>query len=353
MKTLNWQSPPQHGGDLARAKALHSDISPDDWLDLSAGLNPQPWPIPQIPIDCFTRLPEDYSALLTAAAEYYQQESLWPVSGSQQIIELLPKLRQNACVAVPEVGYQEHAWCWLKAGHKVMTYCDDELEQAAETYDVVVVINPNNPGGQRYPQARLLTLQQRLASRNGWLIVDEAFMDALSEQDQAESSLTVKAQLDGLIVLRSIGKFFGLAGIRSGFVLCQQALLDTIRQGLGPWHMNGVSAYLTQQLLLDREWHYRARATLSLHMNQQRLQLDRLFEPQGRSIGYTPLFYTCYHPAAYQLQQQLAQQGIWVRYFSQSSWLRFGLADNPQALGRLVQALDQSLNQSLKRRLWL
>ncbi len=352
MKTLNWQSPPQHGGDLARAKAQHSAISPDDWLDLSAGLNPQPWPIPQIPTDCFTHLPEDYSALLTVAAEYYQQESLWPVSGSQQIIELLPKLRHNACVAVPEVGYQEHAWCWLKAGHKVMIYCDDELEQAAEMCDVVVVINPNNPGGQRYPQVRLLKLQQRLASRNGWLIVDEAFMDALAEQEQAECSLARQAQQDGLIVLRSIGKFFGLAGIRSGFVLCHQTLLEPIRQGLGPWHLNGVSAYLTQQLLLDREWHGRARAQLSAQMTLQRQQLDSVFESQsqpqsqGRAIGHTSLFYTCYHPDAQQLQQQLAQQGIWVRYFAQNSWLRFGLVDNPQSLARLVQALESCLNQN-------
>lgn len=368
VKVINWQSPPAHGGDLLRAQKQFSELktepttelktgaktvlkteqSTDQWLDLSAALNPNPWPIPDIPAVCFNQLPENYDELIAVAADYYQQSSLWPVSGSQQIIELLPQLRKRSKVAVPEAGYQEHAWCWHKAGHQVMTYTPNELEHAAKCCDVVITINPNNPTGQKYNKETLLQLQRQLAQRDGWLIVDEAFMDALPESEQASLSIANKAELPGLFVLRSVGKFFGLAGIRSGFILCQPNMLQQIRTKLGPWHLNGVSSYLTQQLLQDMAWQITARKQLSMQMSHQAEVLTQLLtQPdrydanlQGKYIGHTPLFYSLYHPDAHEIQQQLAQHGIWVRYFPESSWLRFGLAADDTALNRLQRALN-------------
>ena len=72
-----------------------------------------------------------------------------------------------------------------------------------------------------------------LAEHNGWLVVDEAFMDSTPEQ-----SISPDLPLKNLIVLRSVGKFFGLAGIRAGFVLAEEKVLQVMREHFGPWSIS-------------------------------------------------------------------------------------------------------------------
>lgn len=339
MKPVDFSQPPLHGGDLERAQGAFSQTdsshSSEPWLDLSAGLNPNPWPVPSIPNEYFARLPESYTSLLRIAGQYYQQPSLYPVNGSQQVIELLPKLRPFSVVAVPTTGYAEHAWCWHKSGHQVKSYQDDSLEQVAKQSDVVIVINPNNPSGRLYSRQELLLAQQELAKKGGWLIVDEAFMDALDDDLRLNCSISKNAQLPGVFVLRSVGKFFGLAGIRSGFVLSAPENINRIKKLLGPWHLSGTTSFLTEKMLTDITWQQQSRKRFQAFMLLQEQALDGL----GEKIGSTPLFYTCYHPEAKDVQKKLAQQGVWVRYFVQESWLRFGLTANERELERLSLAL--------------
>ena len=73
----------------------------------------------------------------------------------------------------------------------------------------MVLVQPNNPTGALFARSRLLDWHARLARRGGWLVVDEAFIDPTPD-----ASLAPMAGADGLVVLRSLGKFFGLAGAR-------------------------------------------------------------------------------------------------------------------------------------------
>lgn len=335
-------APPVHGGDIEYSQKQYPEVLLP-WLDLSAGLNPLPWLIPDtIPQSVFQRLPDSYSALLHCAAEYYQQESLWPVNGSQQAIEWLPELRNGSVVAVPEYGYQEHAWCWKKKGHQVFGYrhqdlTGDHFESLLQQVDVLVVINPNNPTGQRVLAERLQACYQYLEQKNGWLIVDEAFIDVLSAEEQQALSLASEPVSDGLWVLRSLGKYSGLAGIRSGFVLSSEANLEKIRLKSGPWHMSGVTAWLTEQFLKDQCWRQNNRDERLILYRRQRSLLERYFS----ILGETPLFITVTTVQPEQVQHQLADSGIRVRAFPEAGWLRFGLVGQGIELKRLQSALEQ------------
>jgi len=213
----------EHGGRLRQASAQYG-IPLADWLDLSTGINPNGWPVPPISAAAWSHLPEEEDGLLEAAQTYYGTPSLLPVAGSQAAIQALPRLRPPGRVGIPAPGYAEHGKAWLAAGHRVVPF--DPRTGPPDGLDVILLIHPNNPTGQTYAPDRLLAWHRRLAERDGWLVVDEAFIDATPTL-----SLAIQGPLQGLVVLRSLGKFFGLAGARVGFVLAHEDLLQIVGWG--------------------------------------------------------------------------------------------------------------------------
>ncbi|MDH5425606.1 MAG: threonine-phosphate decarboxylase CobD [Gammaproteobacteria bacterium] len=311
-----------HGGRLNQA-AKKFNIPVENWIDLSTGINPYHWPLPQIPDDCFTRLPEDDDGLIKAAQQYYQTGHLLAVAGSQAVIQLLPHLREKSKVAVPAVGYAEHAYQWKKAGHDVVFYQASDLEKIINTVDVLIIINPNNPGGELYQRQHLIEWHQQLQTRQGWLIVDEAFIDA----EVTAVSVVDLAHTPGLIVLRSVGKFFGLAGIRSGFVFAEQALLDNIKESLGPWSLSAVSRYITKLALSDRAWQQQ----MTVILQQSSQKLDQLIvRYSGQKPAGTHLFKTLMHTQAEQLAQLFAEKAVLVRLLDNRQGIRLGLPKETQ-----------------------
>lgn len=191
----------EHGGRLRKA-ALEYGIAEADWLDLSSGLAPWPFPIPDIPLRAWARLPETDDGLEQAACEYYGAAQVLPVAGSQMAIQLLPRLRRVGKVGVLSPCYAEHAEAWRRSGYIVREVLEQEVDFFLDSLDVLVVVNPNNPTGLSLTPSRLLDWHSRLAQRGGWLVVDEAFMD-----NTPQLSLAPCAHQVGLIVLRSFGKF--------------------------------------------------------------------------------------------------------------------------------------------------
>lgn len=320
-----------HGGRL-RAAAARYGIALDQWLDLSTGINPHGWPVPQVPAACWARLPEDDDGLERAAQIYYEAEHVLPVAGSQAAIQALPRLRPRSRVAVLDPGYAEHACAWRHAGHAVMPTSVEALDQAAAQADVLVLIHPNNPTGARFPVEQLLDWHARLAARGGWLVVDEAFMDVTPEH-----SLCRHASRESLIVLRSLGKFFGLAGARVGFVCAHPALLAQLHGVLGPWSVNAPARWVASTALAERAWQDAARQRLGT--DGERLQA--LLAQHGLSpAGGCALFQWVCAPDAQDLHEALARQGILTRLFIESSSLRFGLPGNEADWMRLEAALS-------------
>ena len=321
----------EHGGRLRKA-ALDYAIAEADWLDLSSGLAPWPFPIPQIPLRAWARLPETDDGLEQAACDYYGAAQVLPVAGSQMAIQLLPRLRRAGKVGVLSPCYAEHAEAWRRSGYIVREVLEQEVDFFIDNLDVLVVVNPNNPTGLSLTPSRLLDWHSRLAQRGGWLVVDEAFMD-----NTPQLSVAPFANQVGLIVLRSFGKFFGLAGVRLGFVLAERKLLKLLAEQVGPWAVSGPTRVLGQACLQDTEGH--ARQRLRSEQASQRLAalLERYdLKPQGGCA----LFQWLITERAEELHEFMARRGILLRLFTHNSSLRFGLPADAVEEARLEQALQ-------------
>lgn len=323
----------EHGGNLALAAAQYK-IPLQDWLDLSTGLNPDGYPLPAIAAEVWQRLPLDDDGLIEAACTYYGCEHALAGAGSQALLQVLPRLRPAGKVAILNPMYQEHGHAWQRHGHELIAFSGEPPAAILQQADVVVLCNPNNPTGAGFASADLLRWHAQLAAHGGWLIVDEAFMDTTPEQSIAQYT-----QLQGLLVLRSLGKFFGLAGARVGFLLANPLLLAQVQAEIGPWPVTGASRLIAKQVFSDTAWQQQAR----LQLANSSARLAALLQQNGLSPhGGTLLFQYVLSTQARAWQQHLARHGIWVRLFAEDDVplaLRFGL---PPASGweKLAPALN-------------
>ncbi|MFJ3374715.1 threonine-phosphate decarboxylase CobD [Pseudomonas sp. NPDC086112] len=327
----------EHGGRLRKA-ALEYGIAEADWLDLSSGLAPWPFPVPDIPLRAWARLPETDDGLEQAACDYYGAAQVLPVAGSQMAIQLLPRLRRAGKVGVLSPCYAEHAQAWRRNGYIVREVLESEVDFFLDSLDVLVVVNPNNPTGLGLTPARLLDWHARLAQRGGWLVVDEAFMD-----NTPHLSLAPFANQIGLIVLRSFGKFFGLAGVRLGFVLAERKLLKLLAEQVGPWAVSGPTRVLGQACLTDTDGHTRQRIRTDEAGERLALLLEQYgFKPQGGCALFQWLIIEC----AEALHEFMARRGILLRLFTHNSSLRFGLPADEADWLRLEQALEAYVKEA-------
>ena len=324
----------EHGGNL-RAAAQRYGRS--DWLDLSTGLNPNGYPAPVLSSDAWHRLPEHDPALLEAAQRYYRAPRMLAVAGTQAAIQALPRLRAPSRVAVASPGYAEHLHHWSQHGHHASAVPFSELAAAAATADVLAVCNPNNPTGELVPRPTLLRWAETLASRGGWLVVDEAFADTDDAHSVADAS-----QQPGLIVLRSVGTFFGLAGLRLGFVAAREDVLAPLADMLGPWPVSGPAQQVARTALEDSAWQHGTRKGLQA----AGARLRELLAGHGIASQGTALFQWWAEPNAEEFHEHMAQRGIWVRLFREAArGIRLGLPPNEAAWQRLAHALNEWTNR--------
>jgi len=327
----------EHGGRLREAAAKYN-IPLADWLDLSTGINPEAWPVPPLPLEAWQRLPESGDGLEASAADYYGNENLLPVAGSQAAIQFLPLLMPRAVVACISPLYAEHPHAWQRAGHRLRFLQNATLPRAlAAATPYVLLCNPNNPTADRHPREVALDAAQQLKKRGGWLIVDEAFIDPTPEDSLA--ALAGTAEAPNLIVFRSLGKFFGLAGARVGFLLAAPDLLGKLAEAIGPWSIAGPSRLVARQALQDRLWQLAARERLQVAS----ARLGGLLQAQGE-IKSTALFVTLTTDQPDALYEFLARRGILLRRFEQQALLRCGLPGCEADWLRLSAALEEWKN---------
>lgn len=325
----------KHGGDLTEAIARHGGAA-GSWLDLSTGINPWPWPIPQVlPPSLWQRLPSraDAAALIAAARKAYgapDDADIVAAAGSESLIQLLPYLAGPGPVAIVGPTYGEHALAWRNAGHPVIAI--DDLDACPESAVHAVVVNPNNPDGRITGRAALLRIAEQVGRRRGWLVVDEAFADI----DPSVSAVGLCPDRP-VIILRSFGKFYGLAGLRLGFAIGAPDPVGRIAGALGAWPCSGPALSIGTAALQDRPWADRTRSAL----RRQAHKLDEVLVQAGLAIaGGTPLFRLALHSDALSLHTALARQHVWCRRFDWADdLLRFGLPADDVGLDRLAAAL--------------
>ncbi|WP_417209825.1 threonine-phosphate decarboxylase CobD [Antarctobacter sp.] len=326
-----------HGGDLDRAMARYGD---GDWLDLSTGINARPYPFPDLPARAWTALPTatEGAALVAAARAAYgagQGVDCMPLAGAQAGIQLVPRLGvpQEARVVGPT--YNEHAGALEAQGWRV-TQVDAIADLKGAPLGVVV--NPNNPDGRFWTPEDLIDLARHI----GLLVVDESFADPVPEYSLVRY---LDRLPDGIriVVLRSFGKFYGLAGVRLGFALGAPALIDPMRRMAGPWAVSGPAIAAGVKALADRAW----QEAMIGQLARDAVRMDALAEAAGWSlVGGTVLFRTYETGDAAAAQDRLAASRIWTRRFPYSDgWLRLGLPGPEADWARLEAALVPSLSR--------
>jgi cobalamin biosynthetic protein CobC len=326
-----------HGGDLDAAGRRFGKPE-GGWLDLSTGVNPHAYPPPPLAPEAWRKLPQPHAeaALIDAARDAYGAPAdarIVASPGTQAAIQALPCLGRagRAAVRVAVLGptYGEHAHVWRTAGDHVREIVSPE---EADKADVTVIVNPNNPDGRVIDGGTLLALHASIANRGGWLVVDEAFADA-----DPGTSIAAAAGRPGLVVLRSFGKFFGLSGLRLGFVLADDVIGDKFAAAFGPWAVSGPALEIGRAALADGTWHETMRARLAADARR----LDALLAGAGMSVvGGTPLFRLIETGDAVRFHEGLARQGILVRVFDDRPTLaRVGLPGDAADFDRLADAL--------------
>jgi len=318
---------PEHGGNPEIAMQRFGGRA-QDWIDLSTGINRQPYPVGEVPADCWNTLPSRWAieSLHQAARRAYgTQASILATSGAQAAIGLLPQLSSRGRAHILAPTYGEYAAVFSAAGWDVVeTSGLDALAGA----DLAVVCNPNNPDGRRHDPEQLLALLPRL----GRLVVDESFADAVPQV-----SLAPKAGPPGLLIIRSFGKFYGLAGLRLGFVIAGEAEIARFAAIAGPWPISGAAIAIGKRALSDRDW---VEAT-SVRLARDCERLDSEVKALGWTlVGGTPLFRLYETGDARVAQERLARAHIWSRIFvERPGWLRLGLPGNEAEWARLASAL--------------
>ncbi|WP_022721137.1 threonine-phosphate decarboxylase CobD [Rhodopseudomonas sp. B29] len=338
----------KHGGDLTEAMARHGG-APEDWLDLSTGINPRPWSIAKLgeatlPAFLWQQLPSrrDEEALLHAARIAYETPDgvdIVAAPGTQALIQWLPRLAPSGAVGVVGPTYAEHAQAWSKAGREVIDLAVEDLEKsiAALPDDVrhILVVSPNNPDGRWIDHAVLASIARQLAARGGWLVIDEAFVDV--EPTRSTVALCTDAPV---VILRSFGKFYGLAGVRLGFALAQPSIARLIAEAQGPWACSGPALAVGAAALGDLTWAAQTRIELAASA----AALDVVLAKAGLAVvGGTSLYRLIRHVDARALHEALARRRIWCRRFDwRDDLLRFGLPPDQAALDRLAAALTET-----------
>lgn len=316
----------EHGGNLDLAQRRFGGRA-EDWIDLSTGINRLPYPVGEIDARYWNALPSraDIDSLHQAAQHAYRTSAaVVATGGAQAAIQLLPQLAPPGCARILAPTYNEYAGVLSAAGWDVAEVTEfDALADA----DLAFVVNPNNPDGRRHAPKDLLALLPRV----GRLVIDESFADAVPQL-----SLASDADRPGLLILRSFGKFYGLAGLRLGFAIGNATDIGRLAAMSGPWPVSGAAIAIGCRALRDEAW---TEAT-STRLAKDSIRLDDMAQAQGWTlVGGTPLFRLYETPDALAAQERLAGSQIWSRVFAQKpTWLRLGLPGNEAEWTRLGEA---------------
>ena len=310
-----------HGGGLDAA-VNHYGGTRSDWLDLSTGINPNPYPIPDIPLHYWHVLPDEGPKirLLDAARKFWKVPNgakIVATSGVSAIIAQLPNLVDETRVSIINPTYNEFAASFVGQ--------DWSLQQRAP---VQVRVHPNNPDGRLFSRAEINNQHDRLT------IIDESFCDVCPE-----SSFIDLADKPDHIILKGTGKFWGLAGLRLGFAITTPDLAEKLEQQLGPWNISGPAQFIGQKALSDQDWVVATRSKLAAMAEQLR---SVLCQNGLTALGGTDLFQLAETTSAIALHDHLCRNHILTRIFPYSEkWIRLGLPANTTELSRLSDALGR------------
>jgi len=328
----------KHGGDLSEAIERFGG-SADTWLDLSTGINPHPYPVPDtFSASAWTALPtrKAHDRLIGAARQVYavpEHLGLVAAPGSQLLLSLLPEMLPEGPVALAAPTYSSHADVWTRDGRAPIELTS--IYALPADARIVLLVNPNNPDGQLVDVKSLLEIARTVTDRGGYLMVDEAFAEVMPG-----ASLLPHIGNENILVLRSFGKFFGLAGLRLGFLAGPKQVTAKVSALLESWCLSGPALELGTAALKDQAW----QKAMNRKLVDEMADLSLVLQQNMLSVfGGTPLYALAGTRNATKLHEALAKRRIWTRIFDYApTWIRFGLPGGAENLARLSEALAEA-----------
>jgi cobalamin biosynthetic protein CobC len=333
----------EHGGNKIQAARLFG-FQPSEMIDLSTGISPRSYPL-----DPSQFTTEDLIALPQAEDEQHLVQimrSTWSVAdsaditlgpGSSVLISLLPHLYHGRAhrVLCPNPGYTEHEIAWRDAGFTIVTYAAGEVPAVEfDQVAAIVAVQPGNPMGNIAQVAAWKDLMDQAALHDVMVVMDEAFIDLMPEY-----SLAPHLGQKGCVVVRSLGKFYGLAGVRLGAALGHPDDMASMRRQMGPWAVSTMALHYGAQAIADTAWADDQRRWLSERMSSLK---SGLADRGVTILGSTNLYCLIEVNEAAQIQEGLAKQGFWTRIFNENPrWIRLGLAVDDDVTARFFTAWDR------------
>ena len=331
----------QHGGDVTLAMERFGGRR-EDWLDLSTGINPYAYPVGNaLDAGSLAPLPSQagLDALISAARRAYAVPDHFGISaapGTQLLLSLLPFLLPDGPVAVAGPTYGSHAEVWAREGRRPAEM--SSVYALPADAKIALIVNPNNPDGRLTDVKSLLEIARTLTARGGYLVLDEAFADVIPG-----ASILPHLAGENVLVLRSFGKFFGLAGLRLGFLAAPPYITRRMTALLESWCLSGPALEIGAKALSDTAW----QTSTNRRIVDEMADLTLLLSQNGLSVfGGTPLYALAGLRNPKGLHEALARRRIWTRIFDYApTWIRFGLPGGPENQQRLAEALEAAMQE--------
>lgn len=305
----------KHGGNIDKAISIYGG-KVNDWIDLSTGINPDCYPIPKFSNTDWRNLPtlteiEKLESLIKSEFNTFSSVMLTP--GSQIAISLLPTLLKKQIVGIIEPTYSDYFESFENAGFKV---CSCSNIQELLKSKIAIIVNPNNPDGKNYDIKDLLLLSEKV----NLLIVDESFIEA---SNTSSIISYIKQKTNNIIVIKSFGKLYGLAGLRLGFVFSGEGFISKFKKIFSFWPVSKVSIKIASRAIKDKKW----MINTQIKLKKKTIILDEIMKSINfKLIGGTNLFRLYSTPNSISSHRFLAKKFIWSRIFSYSrKWLRLGI----------------------------
>ena len=318
----------QHGGDIDLAIKKYGGQRAD-WIDLSTGINRTSYPWQESVKVELRDLPSSklLMGLEKAASRAYkvaEGTDTAAVQGAQQIISLLPICLKNYnSVAILGPTYNEYEKAFKSSGIKAETV--SEVSKLSSS-DIAIIVNPNNPTGKVIAEEILDDLSKKVRI----LIIDESFKMFSSRRIQ---------KFDNVIQINSLGKFFGLAGVRLGFVSGPSDFIKSVREMLGPWPISSIAAEIGIIALNDTTWISEMEKIL---LEGSNVLHKACSTKNWKLVGKTNLFHTYATSSCLEVEEQFAAHYIWIRTFDYSqTWIRLGIPTSKYEWTRVRQVLNQ------------
>jgi threonine-phosphate decarboxylase len=317
-----------HGGNVfAVSRSL--GVSPEDILDFSASINPlgPAQGVREALLTVFSRLAHypdsDCTELREALAESHGVEpaNICVANGSTQLIYLLPRLAPGKRALVVAPAFSEYARALARDGWGVEQFVLDatdgfafplnRLEMSLRNgYDLLILGNPGNPTGRLYPISVVEAIHRLCRAAGCFLILDEAFMDFCEEGSAKHHA----AEREGILVLRSLTKFYALPGVRVGYAIGKTSIIARLALSREPWSVNIFAQAAGLASLADAGY---AAATMKLIL----LEREHLFAGLAAIPGLSPFSSAANYllveivrgPSASELAERLLARLILIR----------------------------------------